>query len=216
MSPAGPRMASLRDSRIKGTTASLVLATVSSVAWISRPERMRNATRPIRISVCGRRKASPGVDIGDRRIRVGDRVIQMTNNYDLDVFNGDIGQVVSVHAGRGRNTARIRVAFDGREVEYSGAEAKELNHAYAITVHKSQGSEFPFVIFASTTQHYAMLKKTLAYTAVTRARKYCAIVGQERAMKISVRQTDAGRITGLARRLAIQSAELDRHEAPGG
>jgi exodeoxyribonuclease V alpha subunit len=93
---------------------------------------------------------------------------------------------------------------------YTQSEAKELNLAYAISVHKSQGSEFPFVIFVASTQHFMMLKKTLVYTAVTRAKKVCAIVGQERAVNISVKQTDAGRMTGMAKRLAICAAEKSR------
>lgn len=147
----------------------------------------------------------PGVEVGDIRLRPGDRVIQTSNNYDLDVFNGDIGRVVRVMDTRRRDAARVVVAFDDREVSYSGSEARELGLAYAITVHKSQGSEFPFVIFALSTQHFAMLRKTLVYTAVTRARRFCAVVGQDRAMRIAVKQADAGRTTGLARRLALRT-----------
>jgi exodeoxyribonuclease V alpha subunit len=152
------------------------------------------------------------IDLPDIRLRVGDRVIQTANNYDLDVFNGDIGQVIDIELGRGRKESmRVRVQYDEKEIVYEGiGPLRDLSLAYAITVHKSQGSEFPFVIFVASTQHYIMLKKTLVYTAVTRARKLCAIVGQERALGIAVRQTDNGRLTGLARRLAISSAEAER------
>lgn len=152
------------------------------------------------------------IDMQDVRLRVGDRVIQVANNYDLDVFNGDIGQIIDIELGRGRKDGtRVAVRFDDREVVYEGLSSiRELKLAYAISVHKSQGSEFPFVIFVATTQHYIMMRKTLVYTAVTRAKKLCAIVGQERALRIAVRQADHGRLTGLARRLASQGAEHER------
>jgi exodeoxyribonuclease V alpha subunit len=151
------------------------------------------------------------VPVFEKVLRAGDRVIQMTNNYDLDVFNGDIGQISKIaRDGRKGHKFNITVDFEGREVVYNQNDAKELNLAYAISVHKSQGSEFPFVIFVASTQHFMMLKKTLIYTAVTRAKKVCAIVGQDRAVKISVKQTDAGRMTGMAKRLAICAAERSR------
>lgn len=157
-------------------------------------------------------KARPEIDTVDVRLRVGDRVIQTSNNYDLDVFNGDIGQVLDIELGRGKkDTVRVRVQFEDREVTYQGMSSiKELSLAYAISVHKSQGSEFPFVVFVASTQHYIMLRKTLVYTAVTRAKKLCAIVGQERALRIAVRQADHGRLTGLARRLASGAVEHER------
>lgn len=153
----------------------------------------------------------PEVEIAERIFRRGDRVIQMANNYDLDVFNGDIGQIVEIESlGRKRDSARIKVAFEDREVEYSASDARQLSLAYAISVHKSQGSEFPVVIFAPTTQHYAMLRKTMIYTAVTRARKLCVLIGQEKAARIAVTVSDKSRVTGLARRLAIENADLER------
>lgn len=156
----------------------------------------------------------PGMEqlvLNDRCYRVGDRVIQMSNNYELETFNGDIGQIVDLRqAGRKKGEYTLVIDFEGREVTYSQTEAKDLNLAYAISVHKSQGSEFPYVIFVASTQHYMMLKKTLVYTAVTRAKKICCVVGQERAMRIAVRQTDSGRMTGLSKRLAICTAERER------
>jgi exodeoxyribonuclease V alpha subunit len=151
-----------------------------------------------------------GADVGDKIFRIGDRVIQTVNNYDLDVFNGDIGQVTGISAGRKKDSWRIIVNFDGREVEFLGSDGKQLNLAYAITVHKSQGSEFPFVIFVPTTQHYTMLKKTLIYTAITRAKKICVIAGSDRAARLAVKGSDKGRVTGLNRRLCIENAELER------
>jgi exodeoxyribonuclease V alpha subunit len=158
----------------------------------------------------------PGVDTfeaGDLRLRTGDRVIQTANNYDLDVFNGDIGRVVSIDAAgnRKRESVRMLVDFDGRVVAYAGlGDVRELAPAYAISVHKSQGSEFPCVVFVASTQHFMMLRKTLVYTALTRARKLCVVVGQKRALTIAVRSADKGRLTGLARRLAVAAADVER------
>ena len=160
--------------------------------------------------------AVPEIEISERVFRQGDRVIQTANDYDLDVFNGDIGQVTKIHrGGRRRDAVRVHVVFDGREVVYGPSEARNLSLAYAISVHKSQGSEFPMVVFVPTTQHYTMLRKTLIYTAVTRARKVCALIGQERAARIAVKKSDRSRITGLARRLAVENAELTRMTGVG-
>lgn len=161
----------------------------------------------------------PGVmtfETGELKLRPGDRVIQVANNYDLDVFNGDIGQVVDVVQGKTRKDgARVTVDFEGRMVDYIGlGPIRELSLAYAISVHKSQGSEFPCVVFVASTQHYIMLRKTLVYTALTRARKLCAVVGQERALRLAVRQVDKGRLTGLGRRLALAAAEHERRYGP--
>lgn len=161
----------------------------------------------------------PGVvtfESGDLRLRPGDRVIQTANNYDLDVFNGDIGQVVDVVQGRSRRDgARVTVDFEGRMVDYIGlGPIRELSLAYAISVHKSQGSEFPCVVFVASTQHYIMLRKTLVYTALTRAKRLCAVVGQERALRVAVRQQDKGRLTGLSRRLTLAAAEAEHRYGP--
>lgn len=153
----------------------------------------------------------PEVEVADRIFRKNDRVIQMSNDYELDVFNGDIGQIIDIKTeGRRKDNARIVVAFDERVVEYSPSEARNLSLAYAISVHKSQGSEFPVVIFAPTMQNYMMLRKTLIYTAVTRAKKLCALIGQERAAKTAIKNSDKSRVTGLAKRLAIEDADLRR------
>jgi exodeoxyribonuclease V alpha subunit len=154
---------------------------------------------------------TPEIMINDKVFRKGDRVIQLANNYDLDVFNGDIGQVIEITtSSRRKEAGRIRVLFEDKEIEFSSGEARQLSLAYAISVHKSQGSEFPVVIFVPTMQNYMMLKKTLIYTAVTRAKKLCALIGNERAAKTAVRNSDKGRVTGLAKRLAIENAELTR------
>ncbi len=139
----------------------------------------------------------PEIEWRDRILRLHDRVIQTSNSYDLDVFNGDIGFIVAIE---GRST--VVVDFDGRHVRYEGGDLSDLHLAYCITIHKSQGSEFPVVIVVSTTQHFVMLRRNLLYTGVSRARKLCCVVGQQRAMGIAVRKGDVGRVTGLSQRLS--------------
>ncbi len=135
----------------------------------------------------------------DREFRPRDRVIQVNNNYDEDVFNGDIGNVLSVFVKDGREM--VQVDFYGKIVVYSKRELDQLAHAYAITIHKSQGSEFPAVVVVNTTQHFVMLRKNLLYTGISRARKLCCIAGSVKAVGIAVRSDGGRRLTGLARRL---------------
>ena len=113
----------------------------------------------------------------------GDKVMQVENDYDRDVFNGDLGIVrrVEVEAGE------LVVEFDGREVAYGFGELDELVLAYATTIHKSQGSEYPAVVIPLSTQHYTMLARNLLYTAVTRGKRLVVIVGQKKAMAIAVK-----------------------------
>ena len=113
----------------------------------------------------------------------GDKVMQITNDYDRDVFNGDLGIVSGIDMEEGE----LRVSFDGRVVAYGFGELDELQLAYAITIHKSQGSEYPAVVIPLTTQHYAMLTRNLLYTGVTRGKRLVVLVGQRRALAIAVR-----------------------------
>lgn len=133
-------------------------------------------------------QGKPQVQIGDRIFREGDRVIHRRNNYDLGVFNGDIGRIVSVDSMR----PSLTVAFspDDREAEYKKEDIVELDLAYAITVHKSQGSEFAAVILPVLTQHFKMLYRNLIYTGLTRARKLAVFVGTRKALSMAVRQQD--------------------------
>ncbi len=128
------------------------------------------------------------LQVGERIFRVGDRVIHRKNNYDLNVFNGDIGTLVAI------DTACLTcvVAFfpDGRKVEYQKEDIVELDLAYAITIHKSQGSEFSAVIIPVLTQHFKMLYRNLIYTGLTRARKLAVLVGTRKAMAMAIRQQD--------------------------
>ena len=109
--------------------------------------------------------------------------MQVENDYDKDVYNGDLGFVRTVDAEAGE----VLVEFDGREVAYGFGELDELVLAYATTIHKSQGSEYPAVVIPLTTQHYPMLRRNLLYTGVTRGRRLVVIVGQRRAIGIAVR-----------------------------
>ncbi|NHO33532.1 SF1B family DNA helicase RecD2 [Acetobacter fallax] len=119
----------------------------------------------------------------------GDKVMQIANDYDRDVFNGDLGVIDRIDIEEGEMT----VSFDGREVIYGFGELDELMLAYATTIHKSQGSEYPAVVIPLVTQHYAMLARNLLYTGVTRGRKLVVLVGQKKALAIAVRNQGARR-----------------------
>jgi len=126
---------------------------------------------------------------GERVFRTGDKVMQLRNDYDKAVFNGDIGVIAAID----REEAVVRVEFDGRIASYERAELDQLSHAYAVSIHKSQGSEYPAVVIPLVTQHYMMLQRSLLYTAVTRGKKLVVIVGSKRAVALAVRNADAKR-----------------------
>jgi exodeoxyribonuclease V alpha subunit len=135
---------------------------------------------------------------GSDTFRVGDRVMQTINNYDKEVFNGDMGRVVALDL----EGQEMRVRIDEREVAYDFSELDELIHAYAVSVHKSQGSEFRAVVIPVLTQHYMMLQRNLLYTAVTRAKELAVLVGSRRAIAIAVRNNKiTQRHTALDERL---------------
>lgn len=136
--------------------------------------------------------------IGGRVFRVGDKVMQTVNNYDKSVYNGDIGRVTAMDAIE----QTLTVAIDGAPVVYGFLEVDELIHAFAVSVHKSQGSEYPCVVIPVVVQHYMMLQRNLLYTAVTRARRLAILVGTRRALQIAVRTNPtAQRHTALDWRL---------------
>ena len=127
---------------------------------------------------------------GDRKVErfgwtfaPGDKVMQIENDYDKDVYNGDVGYIDDVDADTGELTA----TFDGRAVTYGFGELDTLVPAYAATIHKSQGSEYPAVVIPVMTQHYAMLQRNLIYTGVTRGKKLVVLVGQPKAVAIAVK-----------------------------
>jgi exodeoxyribonuclease V alpha subunit len=148
---------------------------------------------------------APGIQRGARQYRVGDKVMQIRNDYDKEVWNGDIGLVVRAESqdGAGLLTVRFEDREGDREVEYDSDELDELALAYAATVHKSQGSEYPAVIVPVHTQHFVMLQRNLLYTAVTRGKRLVVLVGSRKALGIAVRNADVTlRCSGLAHRLS--------------
>ena len=138
------------------------------------------------------------VQAGPRRFRIGDRVLQMRNDYDKEVYNGDLGRVV----GFDDDTRVLEVEIDGRSVLYEASGADDLTLAYATTIHRSQGSEYPAVVIPILTQHFVMLQKNLLYTAITRGKKLVVLVGNKKAVSMAVKN-DSGsmRWTQLAKRL---------------
>lgn len=142
--------------------------------------------------------AGPGVVRGGMEFRAGDRVMQLRNNYDKDVYNGDVGFVQSVEPAE----RTLVVLFDGRPVEYRAADLDELTLAYATTIHKSQGSEYPAVIVLLHRQHYMMLQRNLLYTAITRGKKLVLVIGSPWAVKQAIETNVVrARRTSLAERM---------------
>ncbi|MCG8476514.1 MAG: AAA family ATPase [Cytophagales bacterium] len=130
------------------------------------------------------------VQLGDRLFRVGDRVIQRKNNYDLEVFNGDIGNICSIDHENDEIAVQFGKEPNSRIVAYRKESLIELELAYAITIHKSQGSEFDYVIIPVATQHFKMLYRNLIYTGLTRAKKMAVFVGSRKALALCVRNVD--------------------------
>ncbi len=142
-----------------------------------------------------------GLQRGPRRLCVGDRVLQLRNDYEKEIFNGDIGRIRSLDP----DSQEAEILFDGRPVRYEPAELDEVALAYAVSVHKAQGGEFPAVVVPVMTQHYVLLQRNLLYTAVTRGRRLVVLVGTRRALHIALSKAGAGaRFTGLTRRLQAE------------
>jgi len=159
---------------------------------------LQEAMTPDRPDVAERR-------FGGRTFRVGDKVSQVRNNYDKGangVFNGTQGVVAAVDLDEAKLTVRTE---EDEDIDYDFAELDELTHAYAVTVHRSQGSEYPCVVIPITTSSWMMLQRNLLYTAVTRAKKLVVLVGSKKAIGQAVRVTGAGRRhTALDHRLALR------------
>jgi exodeoxyribonuclease V alpha subunit len=135
---------------------------------------------------------------GNRNFRVNDKVMQIRNNYDKEVFNGDIGRITRIQ----QDDDEITVMFDGREVPYAFYELDELVLAYAVSIHKSQGSEYPAVVVPVLAQHYILLQRNLIYTAVTRGRNLVVMVGTKKALAMGVHNDKTKkRFTNLRYRL---------------
>src|SRR5713226_1178154 len=148
--------------------------------------------------------APASIEWGGRVFRVGDKVMQQRNDYDKDVFNGDVGWIRAIN----RENSTVKVEFLEEAgpllVSYEFHELDELTLAYAVTVHKSQGSEYPAIVLPLTREHYMLLQRNLLYTAITRAKCLCILIGQLRALEVAVRNNRVTqRNTGLAERLAM-------------
>ncbi|RLB65547.1 MAG: ATP-dependent RecD-like DNA helicase [Deltaproteobacteria bacterium] len=141
----------------------------------------------------------PAVQKGARLLRLSDKVMQLRNDYDKEVFNGDIGRITAVNA----EDRSLTVSFDGRAVDYAEAEIDELTLAYATSIHKSQGSEYPAVVVPILTQHFVMLARNLLYTAVTRGKQLVVLIADPRAISIALgERRKEDRKTFLAQRIA--------------
>ncbi len=131
-----------------------------------------------------------------RSYRIGDKVMQIKNNYDKDIFNGDMGRILSLS----RENQKLQVRVDDREIEYDFSDLDELIPAYAISIHKSQGSEYPAVVIPILTQHYVMLQRNLIYTAITRGKKLVVLVGSYKAMAIAVKNNKTAHRYGMLKK----------------
>ena len=139
------------------------------------------------------------ITLGSRTFKLGDKVMQIVNNYEKDVFNGDIGWVSKID----QEEREIRIDFEGRSVSYDFSEFDEVVLAYAISVHKSQGSEYPAVILPVTTQHFLLLQRNLIYTGMSRARKLVVLIGTSKALAMAIKNNQPQRrFTHLSGRLA--------------
>ncbi len=136
-----------------------------------------------------------------RPYRIGDKVMQIKNNYDKDVFNGDMGRILSIS----RENQKVLVRVDERTIEYDFNDLDELIPAYAISIHKSQGSEYPAVVIPILTQHFVMLQRNLIYTAITRGKKLVVLVGSAKALAIAVRNDKTAYRYGMLKTRLLQT-----------
>ena len=154
-------------------------------------------------------KAEPKITRFGTIFAPGDKVIQTVNNYDKEVFNGDIGQIVKIDT----EESILLVDYDGRVVEYEFGELDEVSLAYATSIHKSQGSEYPAVIIPLAMQHYTLLERNLIYTAVTRGKKLVTIIGEPKALAMAVKnQKSNSRVTNLTARIAPEKGSTGQSE----
>ena len=146
------------------------------------------------------RGAAPALKAAGATYEIGDKVIQLRNNYDKNLFNGDICVVTGLDAGAGTLTAD----FDGDRHEFDRGDLGSLALAFSITIHKSQGSEYPVVIIPLLKAHFMMLQRNLLYTAITRGRKKVFLVGEKAAYGMAVRNSEAKqRVTHLREKIAL-------------
>jgi exodeoxyribonuclease V alpha subunit len=151
---------------------------------------------------------SEALERGGWALRVQDKIMQLRNNYDKGVFNGDLGRVVSID----KEDGSARIDFDEKVVEYSADELDEISLAYATSIHKSQGSEYPAVVIPLHTSHYLMLYRSILYTAVTRGKKLVFVVGSRKALAMAIRNVRVEkRNTGLKEKLAAANDSCQPH-----
>ena len=184
-----------------------------SRAYRERPDRIQVLT-PMQRGVVGAANlnlllqqalnpSGPSLSRGGYTYRQGDRVMQLRNNYDKDVFNGDLGYIREVDT----EERTLKVDFDGKWVEYDVTELDELTLAYATTIHKAQGSEYPIVVMPVLMTHFVMLQRNLIYTGITRAKKICVLLGAAKALAYAVRNVSVlKRNTRLKERLNPSAA----------
>ena len=142
-----------------------------------------------------------GVMRGNRNFKINDKVMQIKNNYDKEVFNGDIGRITRID----QESQELIISFDSRDIPYDYSDLDEIVLAYAVSIHKSQGSEYPAVIIPILTQHYILLQRNLIYTGVTRGRKLVVMVGTKKALAIGVKNDKTQkRYTYLWNRLNLE------------
>ena len=165
------------------------LARTVSSGTIALNERLHNLLNTSDVSV----------KVGLRSFRLGDKVMQLKNDYEREVYNGDVGFITKIT----KEDRTLTVRFDDRDVVYQEPDLEELTLAYATTIHKSQGSEYAAVVMPFTMNHFVMLSRNLLYTAVTRGKRLVVVVGDPRAIKLSLAETRReARSTALAERLA--------------
>jgi len=143
---------------------------------------------------------------GDITYRIGDKILQLVNQPESHVFNGDMGEVISIFYAK-ENTEKqdmLLVSYDGVEVTYTRQDLNQITHAFCCSIHKSQGSEFPIVILPVVKSYYRMLRRNLLYTAITRSKKFLIMCGEEDAFRLGVeRKDDVSRLTTLQQKLAL-------------
>ncbi|MBS4222531.1 SF1B family DNA helicase RecD2 [Lederbergia citrea] len=146
------------------------------------------------------------LSFGDVKYRIGDKVLQLVNQPEQNVFNGDMGEVISILYAK-ENTEKqdmVIVSFEGTEVTYTRADLTQITHAFCCSIHKSQGSEFPIVILPVVRSYYRMLRRNLLYTAITRSKQFLILCGEESAFRIGIeRKDDQQRKTSLYEKLAL-------------
>ncbi len=161
---------------------------------------VRNLNAQLQMVLNPSQEEAPEVARFGLTFRIGDKVLQTINNYDKEVFNGDVGRVHKIDL----ENQEMTVHYDGQAVHYDFDELDELSLAYALTIHKSQGSEYPAVIIPLHTQHYLLLQRNLIYTGITRGKKLVVVVGSRKALSLAISKQDTQRrCTGLAARLRI-------------